>query len=182
MSLLIVGSLGKATGLKGEVFVQAYNLNSPHWVPGTDIYVLPLGTTPSSEAGIVDIDPVMQTCIRGVRIGAKGRLVLRLDAVGNRSAAEELRNCPVAISLDSLEEPTDDEFYYHEIIGWSVWDQDEKNLGTVVRAVETYMDLVEVQPLGGGETFFIPVVEERISNIDRSSRVLHVVLPEGLVP
>ena len=182
MSLLIVGSLGKATGLRGELFVQAYNVDSPHWAPGTQLHVLPEGTVPSSDAGVIDDEPQFSTRLIRVRTGAKGRLVVKLDRVRSRTDAEKLRNCLVAIEMDVLEPPAADEFYYHEIIGWEVRDQDGTCVGNVVRAVETYTDLVEIKPLGGGENFYVPVVAELITTIDRSAGVLYVSLPEGLIP
>jgi 16S rRNA processing protein RimM len=182
MSLLLVGTLGKASGLKGEIFVLAYHADSPHWEVGRTLYVLPAGTTAPNEKGILDAEPDLETRVEGVRLGAKGRLVLRLEAVRSRSGAEALRNCPVAIALDTLEKPTPDEFYYHEIAGWAVNDQDGLKVGTVVRAVETYMDLVEVRPVAGGETFFIPVVSDIVTAIDREHKVLVVNMMEGLIP
>jgi len=176
----VVGSLGKATGLKGEVFVQAFNLDSPQWTPGTALHVMPAGTAAPSESGVIEGRPQFVSRILGVRLGAKGRLVLRLDGVRSRTAAEKLRNCLVAIAMDSLEPPSKDEFYYHEIVGWDVRDQDGQSIGKVVRAVETYTDLVEIRPSGGGDTFYVPVVGELITKIDRKEQVLHVDLPEGL--
>jgi 16S rRNA processing protein RimM len=182
MSLLLVGTLGKARGLKGELFVLAYHPDSPHWEVGRTLYVLPVGTAALDETGILDSKPDLETRIEVVQVGAKGRLVLRLEAVRTRSAAEDLRNCPVAISLDSLESPASDEFYYHEVVGWTVNDRDGVKVGTVVRAVETYLDLVEVRPVAGGETFFIPVVNDIVIAIDRENKVLVVNMMEGLIP
>ena len=182
MSLLAMGSLGKASGLRGEIYLQAFNPESPHWRPGTEVYILPRDAKPPNANGIVDEGTAKRTRIEQVRHGAKGRLVVRFESVRDRTSAEGLRNRLIAISLDLLESPADDEFYYYEVVGWEVRDQTGLRIGNVVRAVETYMDLIEIQPVGGGDTFHIPVLDHTITRIDREDGVLHVALPEGLVP
>ena len=80
----------------------------------------------------------------------------------------------------TLEEPADGEFWFHEVPGWKVEDSDGHALGHVVQALDGAQDLLEVRPPGGGETFFIPVVEAFIVEVDRPNKRFIVEVPEGL--
>ena len=182
MELLLVGSLGKARGLKGELYVMAYHPGSPLWRVGESLYVLPAGTEAPSAAGIVEAKPQFETKLMRVSQGAKGRLVIAVDGVNSREAAEALQNFPVAVAMDVLEAPEEGEFYYHEVAGWAVIGLDGQRVGRVVRAMRTYIDLLEVAPEGGGETFYVPVVGDIVKRIDREARELHIDLLEGLIP
>jgi 16S rRNA processing protein RimM len=182
MDLLLVGCLGKARGLRGEIYVIAYHPDSPLWRAGVELHLLAPGTSSPGTTGVLEATPQRSLQILGVRVAAKGRLALRLEGVGTRLEAEALNHSPVALSMSALEPPGADEFYYHEVVGWRVCDLSGAEVGTVIRAVETYMDLIEVRPAAGGESFFVPVVGEILKEIDRDNEVLHIDLLEGLIP
>ena len=55
-------------------------------------------------------------------------------------------------------------------------------VGTVVRAVDLTTQLFEVRPTSGGETFYIPIIEDVIERIDRTEGVVTIHLLDGLLP
>ncbi|MDP6945948.1 MAG: PRC-barrel domain-containing protein, partial [Myxococcota bacterium] len=69
-----------------------------------------------------------------------------------------------------------------EVAGWPVVSTDGEALGTVVRIVDGPTDLLEVRPVLGGETYFVPMVSEFVVDVDRQGSRVVIETIEGLVP
>lgn len=111
----------------------------------------------------------------------RDRAILALEDVETLDEAKKLINCPVWLPLDNLEEITDpDRFYYHEIIGYQIIDEQEGPLGTVtsVMAMAT-QDLIAMQYRG--QEMLIPINSAIVKTVDRAAKTLNVNLPEGLL-
>ena len=83
---------------------------------------------------------------------------------------------------DALGDLDEGEFWYHEIVGWQVVSDDEDTLGTAVRIVSGPSDLLEVRPVRGGETYFVPMHDEFVLEVDRQRARIVIAPIEGLVP
>jgi 16S rRNA processing protein RimM len=111
----------------------------------------------------------------------RDRAILALEDVETLDEAKKLINCPVWLSLDNLEKITDpDRFYYHEIIGYQIVDEQEGPLGTVasVMAMPT-QDLIAMNYRG--QEMLIPINSAIVKTVDREAKTLNVELPEGLL-
>lgn len=111
----------------------------------------------------------------------RDRAILALEDVDSLDEAKKLINCPVWLPLENLEEITDpDRFYYHEIIGYRVIDENEGPLGTVtsVMAMAT-QDLIAMQYRG--QEMLIPINSAIVKTVDREAKTLNVDLPDGLL-
>lgn len=192
-TLLLIGVVGKPHGLDGGVYVLPFNPASPLWAPGTGVLVVPadrVGT--SSQDTVVASAATGRLEIRDLGLGAKERLVCFLSAPPgargrgggplDRDGCEALRGAYLAVPVDALDEPGDDEFFFHEVKGWAVEDLAGTPLGTVVDVVETYVELLEVRPTVGREHVFVPVIGGILARIDRPGRRLVLDPPEGLFP
>ena len=82
--------------------------------------------------------------------------------------------------LASLPTLDDDQFYYHEIIGYQVKEVHAGELG-VVKNVYTSgaQDLVAMEYRG--KEILIPVADEILVKIDRDQQLLEVAIPDGLL-
>jgi 16S rRNA processing protein RimM len=111
----------------------------------------------------------------------RDRAIVALEDVDSLDEAKKLINCPVWLPLDNLEEITDpDRFYYHEIIGYRIIDENEGPLGTVtsVMAMPT-QDLIAMQYRG--QEMLIPINSAIVKTVDRETKTLNVDLPDGLL-
>jgi 16S rRNA processing protein RimM len=111
---LEVGRVGKAHGLKGEVSVTLTSDRRERMDPGSVLH-----------AG--DRELVVATAREH-----SGRWVVRFEGVGDRTAAEALRNA--TLSADALD-AAEGELWVHELVGARVHDRAGTDLGAVV-AVE----------------------------------------------
>jgi 16S rRNA processing protein RimM len=69
--------------------------------------------------------------VRGGGSGRHGEIRLRLEGVDDRTAAEGLRGCLVLVDAEKLEPLGDDEFYWHELMGFAVWTEQGESVGVV---------------------------------------------------
>jgi 16S rRNA processing protein RimM len=109
---------------------------------------------------------------------AKGHLVARLRGIGDRETAEKLTNTKLFVPRERLPAPQDDEFYYADLVGLRVEDEDGNEIGAVT-AVHNFGagDILEIQPPEGG-AMMLPFTETGVPEVDIAGGRLVVVLPE----
>jgi len=117
--------------------------------------------------------------IETVRSG-KDFLVARLKGIRDRTAAEQLRNLELFVPRDRLPKLADEEFYHADLIGLAVEDHDGTTLGTIT-AVHNFGagDLLEIQPIRGGDTVMVPFSADAVPVIDITGRRM-VLDPQGV--
>ena len=111
----------------------------------------------------------------------KGNLLIRLEKIDSIESAETFIGCDVLISHDDLASLPEDEFYWFQLEGLRVDDSQHGDLGKIVEIFTTPAHDILVVRGPRGEVL-IPVVDAFILNIDEDAKVMHVDLPEGLVP
>jgi 16S rRNA processing protein RimM len=117
--------------------------------------------------------------IRSAAPHGRGYVLMALDGVDDRTAAEHLVGCTVLVRATDLPPPAPDEFYWHEIVGFRVATIDGRELGTIV---ETFTNGAhDVWVVRGEREHLIPVVDEVVRVIDREARVAVIDPPAGLL-
>ncbi|MEU1310453.1 ribosome maturation factor RimM [Streptomyces cinnamoneus] len=165
---LVVGRIGRAHGIKGEVTVEVR----------TDEPELRLG-----PGAVVATDPagVGPLTIETGRVHS-GRLLLRFAGVGDRTAAEALRNTLLIAEVDPEETPEDpDEFYDHQLMDLDVVTVDGTLVGRIAEISHLpSQDLLIVERPDGSEVM-IPFVGEIVTEIDLEEQRAVVDPPRGLL-
>ena len=113
---------------------------------------------------------------------AKDYLVARIAGIGDRSAAEQLRNLDLFVPRDRLppiEEP--DTFYHADLVGLDVVTRDGAQVGTV-HAVHNFGagDILEIMPIGRGDAVMLPFTETTVPKVDLAARQITVVPPADI--
>ena len=94
-------------------------------------------------------------------------LVARVTGVWTREAAEALKGVEIFARRDQLPPPSEDEFYYDDLVGLEAVDVDGARLGRVVSLVNHGAgDVLEIAPAGGGETLLLPFTKSVAPRID----------------
>lgn len=156
---MCVAEIGAAHGIAGEVRLRSFT---------TD----PMAVT---QFGRLQDDDGHTITIAAVRPG-KDCLIARFAGVGDRTAAERLRNVRLYVARDKL--PAIDEpetWYYADLIGLAAVDADGAALGRV-SAVRNFGagDLLEIAPAAGGPTMLLPFTDAVVPVVDVANG--HVVL------
>lgn len=118
--------------------------------------------------------------IKGARVH-RLKVLLKLEGVSTRDEAEGLKGCEVSVSRDELPALEKGEYYFFELIGVRVRDEEGKELGTISNIFATGSnDVYEVRgPLG---EILIPAIEGVVVSLDMAKKRMTVRLPEGLEP
>ncbi|MFE0044470.1 ribosome maturation factor RimM [Streptomyces albireticuli] len=165
---LVVGRIGRAHGIKGEVSIEV-RTDEPELRlgPGAVLATDPAGAGPLTiETGRVH----------------SGRLLLRFAGVKDRTAAEALRNILLIAEVDPEEGPEDpEEFYDHQLIDLDVVTVDGEEIGRITEIAHLpAQDLFIVERPDGAEVM-IPFVEEIVTEIDLERQRAVIDPPPGLI-
>ena len=94
-------------------------------------------------------------------------LVARLTGVSTREAAEALKGVEIFARRDQLPPPSEDEFYYDDLVGLEAVDAAGGRIGRVVSLMNHGAgDVLEIAPVGGGETLLLPFTKGVVTRID----------------
>ncbi|GAB3201762.1 16S rRNA processing protein RimM [Pontibacter aydingkolensis] len=108
------------------------------------------------------------------------RFIIKFEDTSTMEQAEALRGTSLYLPLNELPELEDDQFYFHEVIGYQVVDANHGKLGTV----KEFYDLPQQQLMAMdylGQEMLIPVMGEILLRADHEAKELHISLPEGLL-
>src|SRR6202453_1588287 len=94
-------------------------------------------------------------------------LVARLAGVSTRDAAEALKGVEIFARRDQLPPPNEDEFYYDDLVGLEAVDAAGGRIGRVMSLMNLGAgDVLEIAPVGGGETLLLPFTKGVVTRID----------------
>lgn len=99
----------------------------------------------------------------------------------NINDVEKYRDGILKVSEDHLEELDEHEYYYHEIVGCTVYSLDGEEIGKVSEIISTGAnDVWGVKPKTG-KTHFIPYIEDVVKEIDVENKKIMIDPLEGLL-
>jgi 16S rRNA processing protein RimM len=111
----------------------------------------------------------------------RGRLILKVEGIDDRSTAEELRGSAVDVLLEDAVPLPDGEYYWQQIIGLTVVDAARHALGRVVEILRTGANDVYVVSDENRE-ILVPAIKDVVRLIDLEAGQMVVDLPPGLTP
>ena len=160
---VIVARIGAAHGVRGEVRLWSFTQD-------------PLAV--ASYGPLETKDGARRFEIETVR-AASDHLVARLKGVADRDAAQALTNIDLYVPRDRLPAIDEDDTYYHsDLVGLDAMSEDGVQIGTVY-AVHDFGagSMLEITPLGNGETLMLPFTETTVPKVDLDARQVVVVPP-----
>ena len=110
----------------------------------------------------------------------QNKALVKFEDIDTIEQAEPLVKAELYLPLTSLPALSDDQYYYHEIIGFQVIDQQLGNLGTIKDVYSTAgQDLIAMDYQG--KEALIPINDNIVVGVDKAQSAVHVDLPEGLL-
>lgn len=107
-------------------------------------------------------------------------LRVKFEDIDTEEDAEDIIGCETYLPLSLLPELDEDQFYFHEIIGFEVEDAAHGNIGTIVSVNDsTAQPLFEIK--NGDKEILIPMNDEFIEKVDKKNKTIYLNTPEGLV-
>jgi 16S rRNA processing protein RimM len=134
---------------------------------------------------IADYNPLEDESGRSIRIRvvrpAKDHLVVQVEGVADRQAAERLANRSLYVPRDRLPPAEEDSFYHVDLIGLRAETSAGVLLGTVV-GVQNFGagDLLEVAPPAPRPTIYVPFRKHIVHQVDIAGGRVVIDPPAGL--
>ena len=108
------------------------------------------------------------------------KAIVKFEDIDTIEQAEDLPKSRLFLPLASLPALEDDQYYYHEIVGFTVEDEQQGTLGAVQDVYEsTGQDMIVMQYQE--KEVFIPINDDIVLRVDKAQSVVYVSLPEGLL-
>lgn len=162
--LIVLGRVTKPQGVKGGLRVASFAESVTSFVQ-LDHVLLRSGKGEVRRYGLIQ-----------VREHSKG-VILVLEGVEDRTAAEQLIGREVAVYRSELPETDDREYYWVDLIGLSVLDPQGAGLGRVKTLFRTGAhDILVVDRPRDGE-LLVPMVSEIVMDIDPAGGTMTIDMP-----
>ena len=111
----------------------------------------------------------------------KNFLLVKFEGIDSVEEAEKLKNLQIKIDSDEVGELEENEFYFHQIIGCEVFDENDKNLGEIIDILTPGANDVWVIKGENGKEILIPYIENVVKKIDITSKKVNIEVMEGLI-
>lgn len=168
-----LGTIIRPHGVRGQVVVELETDQPAAYKKLKRVYV--------QRPGVSTAEPVAIGAVQLTTSGGAPRALLTLAGIDSMDAAETLREAVLWLPLAELPPLTGaGQFYYHEVIGFTVIDAVAGPLGPVVTFYELPQQDVLAMEHRGFEVL-VPVTNTIVTAVDRAARTLHVALPDGLL-
>jgi len=118
--------------------------------------------------------------ITSIELKTRNSAIFSFTDVHSGDEAEEYTGMEMFLPISRLPELTGNQFYYHEVEGFTVVDTRFGELGTI----ETILDLRQqalFQIRYGDKEILIPAVDGIILEINRERKIITIEAPEGLI-
>lgn len=108
------------------------------------------------------------------------KLIVRFQDVDNEEKAIALVNKELYLPLSALSKLSGNKFYFHEVIGFQVWDETFGEVGTISEILD-YPSHALMQVFCKEKEVLIPMNDPVILKVDRAAKKLYINAPEGLI-
>lgn len=163
MEKIKIGTIFNTHGLKGEVKVKSFSdFNSVRFKKGTKLFL---------QAKTGEQEVVIKTYREH-----KGIVLVTFEGYEDINLVECFKGDSLWIARDQMKDDGEG-YYFFDLIGCQVYDQNETLLGTVEDILETGAKPI----LRINKTILIPFVDAFIKNVDIDQKMIHVEVIEGLL-
>lgn len=162
-----VGYIAKTYGVKGEIHAVFDVDNTEEYNEIESIFV-------------VKDRQMVPYFIEKVRF-VQGYVRLKFEEIDDVDQARLLVGSKLMLPIDVLPDTDNEEYYFHDILGYMVVDADKGNIGKVTQLYDsTNQDLIGVTHQG--KEVLIPYIKDQIiQKLDHDKQIIEVTLPDGLL-
>ena len=114
------------------------------------------------------------------RLHKSSLLRIQFEDINDEEGADSVMGKELYLPLEMLPKLSGNKFYYHEVIGFRLQDEDHGFIGTITGVNDTVTQaLFEAEK--DGKQLLIPISDDIIIRVDREEKSIFVKTPEGLV-
>lgn len=165
--MYLIGYIIKPQGVKGEVKVEPVSPYPERYKGLNSVYIQIANHNQSYP-------------IENVRI-ADRFVYIKFAGINSRDEAEFLRDAEILIKGEDLIQPSENEYFIHDLIGCCVRTDDNEELGEIIDVVQMSSNDIYVVKNHSGKEVLIPAVKEFVLQVDLELKEIRVHLLEGLI-
>lgn len=169
-SLLSVGKIVNTHGIRGELKVIS-NTDFPEvrFAPKSRLMMVHPETGEQIEVTVASARP------------NKGMFIVRFADFDNINEVEKYKGFEIKVSKEESVELPDNEYYFYEIIGCRVMNEEGEELGVVEEILRPGANDVWVVKMPSRKQLLLPVIDEVVLDVDVQAKIVKVHLMEGLL-
>lgn len=135
----------------------------------------------SMESVFVSLrDSLVPFFIEQSRLHKSSLLRIKFEDVDSEEEADRIMGSELYLPLEFLPPLEGNKFYFHEVIGFTVIDQNFGKVGVITSINDTTNQALFVIDHKGTE-ILIPINDEFLTKVDRETKTIEVSTPEGLI-
>ncbi|MCP1109343.1 ribosome maturation factor RimM [Ohessyouella blattaphilus] len=165
--LLRVGVISSTHGIRGEVKVYPTTDEKERFLELKEV-ILDTG----KEKRVLTI--------AGVKF-FKNMVILKFKGIDNINDIEKYRQCELFVTREDATPLEEDEYYFGDLIGLAVFDEEHKEIGRLTDILETGANDVYVVKTVEGKELLLPAIRDCIKEIDIEGQEMTVHIMEGLL-
>jgi 16S rRNA processing protein RimM len=166
MTLILVGQIMGAHGIKGEVKIKSFTQD-------------PLALADYGKLTDEKGETTFTLKLLGVH---KGALIAKVKGVVDRTAAEVLARTKTKLYVkrEQLPEPEKGRYYIEDLKGFSAISEKGKTIA-ILKDIHNYGagDILVLQPMDAGKEFMLPFHPPFAGTVDTKKRTLQIMIPHG---
>ena len=161
-----LGKVTKVVGLKGELSVYLDTDEPEKYYSMESVF-------------LAQQEELVPFLVTSLKVRNRQQVVVQFQDV-DAATAPSLVDAELYLPLSMLPPLTGNRFYYHEIKGFEIVDENGQSVGVWTDVLEyPHQSLFKIDHQG--VEVLLPIVDELIRRVDREARRIVVSLPEGLL-
>lgn len=166
--MFTIGTIINTHGIKGEVKVKQISDFKERFTVGSTVYV------------IDKHEQVVTLTIDGSRTQQE-LLLLHFDGYDTIESVEPFKGCTLKIEEIQQTALAAHEYYYHEIIGCTVYTVEGEELGEIDAILSPGANDVWVVQTKDKKEILLPYIEQVVKDVDVDNKRVYIELMEGLI-
>ena len=162
-----LGKIVKKYSFKGELLVKLDTDNPEDFL--------------EMESVFVDYNKnLIPFFIESLSLHKSSLLRIQFESITNETEADNLLGSELYLPLNMLPKLSENNFYFHEVIGFTVTDSSFGLVGTITGVNDnTPQALFEIEH--NNKQVLIPINDDLINKVDRDKKDILITAPEGLI-
>lgn len=107
--------------------------------------------------------------------------ILKFKEFNNINEVEQYKHCSLYVDRENAVKCEEDEYYIADLVGCTVYNEDDSELGDLIDVIQTGANDVYVVRMESGKELMIPAIKECILSVSITERRVKVHLLKGLL-
>lgn len=164
--MFVIGKILKAHGVRGDLKVQPITSDITRFRRLKTVFIGPEFSSEDEAGEAIKVKKVKY-------LSGEKFVILTLAGLTDRDAAEALRGAFVQIAEKDAIVLREDEYFFHDLVGLKVVDENGAEAGVVKEIIETGSNEVFVVRGPGGE-FMVPFIADAGCEVDLEAKTIMV--------